>query len=136
LINKADGLEYSYLFWEGVSDKRDWNLSEGYCVPGADTAAFLRQTLGKLGLTPKEYNEFIVFWLPLMQDNPYNLITFQWEEYEASAPLEISPAPDSTLRVFMVYKPLDKPAEVKAPAEPAAFERKGFTVVEWGGSKI
>ena len=136
LINKANGLEYSYLFWEGLAGSPQWDLSGGWCVPGGDTAAFLQRALSGLGLTPAEYNEFIVYWLPLMQDNPYNLITFQWDEYEKSAPLEITPAPDSMLRVFMVFKPLDKPLEIKAPAERPAFARNGFTVVEWGGTKI
>jgi hypothetical protein len=72
--------------------------------------------LSGLGLTPREYNEFIVYWLPQMQDNKYNLITFQWEAYEELAPLAISPAPDSSLRVFMVFAPLEAPIEISAPA--------------------
>jgi hypothetical protein len=137
LINKADGLEYSYLFWEGFPDgAKPWNLNEGYCVAGADTASFLQKTLGELGLTPKEYNEFIVYWLPQMQNNPYNLITFQWEEYESLAPLSISPAPDSVLRVFMVFSPLETPVEISAPAKRTPFVRNGFTVVEWGAAKV
>ncbi|MDR1410457.1 MAG: hypothetical protein LBJ12_09435 [Oscillospiraceae bacterium] len=52
-------------------------FARGWCVSGSDTAAFLQKKLAQLGLTPKEYDEFIVYWLPLMQDNPYNLITFQ-----------------------------------------------------------
>ena len=135
LINKADGLEYSYLFWEGIANQTHWDLSEGYCVAGGDTAAFLQKNLSRLGLTPKEYNEFIVYWLPQMQDHPYNLITFQWDAYEKTAPLTITPAPDSMLRVFMVFVPLDKPMQVKAPAERAPFVRRGFTAVEWGGSE-
>ena len=136
LINHADGLEYSYLFWEGQSEHAWWNLEEGYCVAGADTAVFLQKTLGELGLTPKEYNEFIVYWLPQMQDNPYNLIAFQWEEYERIAPLTIKPAPDSMLRVFMVFVPLESPVDIKTPPERPAFSRDGFTVVEWGASRI
>ncbi|MDR0883706.1 MAG: hypothetical protein LBN05_03755 [Oscillospiraceae bacterium] len=136
LVNKADGREYSYLFWEGLGDNLQWNLSEGWCVPGGDTAAFLQEKLAALGLTPKEYNEFIVYWLPLMQDNAYNLVTFQWTEYEKAAPLVVNPAPDSTLRVFMVYKPLTAPVAVPAPAERPAFDRKGFTLVEWGGTQV
>ncbi|MDR0221899.1 MAG: hypothetical protein LBI54_10930 [Lachnospiraceae bacterium] len=137
LINKADGLEYSYLFWEGYPDEAEWwDLSEGYCIAGVDTASFLQSKLSELGLTPREYNEFIVYWLPQMQDNPYNLVTFQWEEYEALAPLTITPTPDSVLRVFMVFAPLEKPVEIKAPAERPAFARSGFTVVEWGATRI
>ena len=137
LINKADGLEYSYLFWEGYSDSPEWwDLSEGYCVTGADAALFLQKTLGGLGLTPREYNELIVYWLPQLQDNRYNLISFQWREYERIAPLYIEPEPDSVLRVFMIFAPLENPVEIKAPGARETFERKGFTVVEWGASKI
>lgn len=85
----ADGNEYSYLFWEGVSDTV-YDFSKGFCVAGEDTADFLRETLSAIGLTPEEYNEFIVYWLPKMQDNPYNLISFQAGRYTESARLEIT----------------------------------------------
>jgi hypothetical protein len=136
LVNKADGQEYSYLFWEGLPKNVRWDLGQGWCVPGGETAAFLRRHLAQLGLTPAEYNEFIVYWLPQMQDNAYNLVTFQWQEYERAAPLTISPAPASVLRVFMVYKPLAQPVAAEPPAERPTFARQGFTVVEWGGTKV
>ena len=47
----------------------------------------------------------------------------------------VIPSPDSMLRVFMAWKPLDAPIEIK-PQELPAFARNGFTVVEWGGAKI
>ena len=128
------GKEYSYLFWEGVTDTQ-YDLTEGYVVKGSDTAEFLQETLDAMGLTPKEYNEFIVYWLPKMQDNPYNLITFQKEAYTDSAVLNISPEPDSVLRVFMVWKALDAPVKIGEP-EIETFERIGFTVVEWGGTEL
>lgn len=126
--------EYSYLFWEGQYNY-DFDLSKGYVVAGEDTAEFLQKTLAAMGLTPREYNEFIVYWLPLMQNNPYNLIAFQEKEYTDYAPLYITPEPDNVLRVFMVYKPLDEPIEIEQP-EIKPFKREGFTVVEWGGSRV
>ena len=45
-------------------------MTEGFCVKGEDTAAFLEDALSKLGLNRKEANEFIVYWLPLMEQNP------------------------------------------------------------------
>jgi hypothetical protein len=135
LINHADGLEYSYLFWEGRSDSVAYDFSKGFAVSGADTAAFLRDKLASLGLTPREYNEFIVYWLPQMQNNPYNLITFQQEAYTGNAKLIITPEPDSMLRVFMAYKPLDAYTAIE-PQELEPFERTGFTVVEWGGARL
>lgn len=79
LLTDAAGQTYNYLYWEGVSNMR-YDFSEGFCVAGKDTALFLEESLARLGLTRKEANEFIVYWLPRMQENPYNLISFQKEE--------------------------------------------------------
>ena len=70
-----------------------------------------------------------------MEGNPYNLITFQKEAYEETAGLLISPKPDSILRVFMVYMPLEQPVQAEEPGA-GPLERRGFTVVEWGGKEI
>lgn len=134
LINQSDGREYSYLYWEGLTDVR-YDFSKGFVVAGADTAAFLQQNLAFLGLTPREYNEFIVFWLPQMQDNPYNLVTFQGDRYTDNARLTIEPQPDTLLRVFMVYKPLQRSIEIEEPILTRT-DRTGFTVVEWGGTCV
>ena len=129
-----DGKEYYALYWEGVQQTK-WDFSSGYCVKGEDTAAFLEWALAEQGLTAREANEFIMYWLPRMQENPYNVISFQGAAYTDSAALEITPAPDSLLRVFMVYYPSD--TEVEIPRQIfQGFERIGFTVVEWGGSEI
>ena len=134
LTDIATQKEYSYLFWEGLSEIK-YDMSKGFVVKGSDTAEFLQNILAETGLTPKEYNEFIVYWLPKMQENPYNLITFQTDVYTENALLEISPEPDSILRVFMAYEALEKPITVEEPIiEP--FTRNGFTVVEWGGTEI
>lgn len=128
------GNEYSYLFWEGENNT-DYDFSTGFCVAGADTADFLREKLAEIGLTPREYNEFIVYWLPKMQDNPYNLISFQSERYTDTAKLDIDPEPDSVLRVFMAWKPLHR-AQTIEPQTFTPFARDGFTVVEWGGCEV
>ena len=153
LVDLATRKEYSYLFWEGLTDVRynmnTWrgifepsvsntlwyDMSRGYVVKGEDTAEFLQDILARMGLTPRVYNEFIVYWLPKMQENPYNLITFQTDAYTEHARLAISPEPDSLLRVFMAYQALEEPVEVEEP-EVRPFLRDGFTVIEWGGTKV
>lgn len=134
LTNRADGREYTYLYWEGQRAV-DYDFSQGFVVPGDETAAFLQQTLAALGLLPREYNECIVYWLPLLQQNPYNLISFQQEAYTEGAALQVTPQPDSMLRVFMACKPLDAPIDIEPQPLPA-FERQGFTLVEWGGCLV
>ena len=50
-------------------------------------------------------------------------------------PLEITPRPDTTIRVIMNYKPLNTPIKVTAQ-QLTTPTRTGFTVVEWGGAEI
>lgn len=133
IIDKYDGEEYYCLYWEGTG-AADWDMSEGFVVKSEDTADFLRSKLKEIGLTPRESNEFIIYWLPELQKNDCNFITFQTDVYEKNAGLEISPAPDSMLRVFMVYEPCSEDFSAE-PQEFEPFERNGFTVVEWGGQK-
>lgn len=134
LQNLRDGKEYSYLFWEGVTDAQ-YDMSSGFVVKGEDTAEFLQEKLAALGLLPEEYNEFIVYWLPQMERNPWNLITFQTDAYTSQAALHIEPELDSIIRVFMAYCPLEKPIDVPEPVLHT-MPRKGFTVVEWGGTEV
>ena len=133
-LTDSSGKSYNYLFWEGKTNT-EYDFSKGFCVAGEDTAEFLENALSQLGLTRREANEFIVFWLPRMQKNEYNLIAFQDKAYTDSAVLDISPQPDSVLRVFMAWKSLDKAVDIE-PQEFDSFQRSGFTVVEWGGCEV
>jgi len=135
LINLKDSKEYSYLFWEGESNNVNWDLSKGFVVEGNDTADFLQRKLSEIGLLPKEYNDFISYWLPEMEQNKYNLIAFQGDQYTENAQLIINPKPNSILRVFMAYKPLTYRVNIKEQTFNQ-FERDGFTVVEWGGARV
>ena len=132
-LTDAVGQTYNYLYWEGVS-RTEYDFSQGFCVPGRDTAAFLEDTLATLGLNRREANEFIVYWLPHMEGNAYNLIAFQTSSYTDHARLTITPEPDTLIRVFMAYRPLEKAVEI-APQTLTAPERTGFTAVEWGGAE-
>jgi len=135
LQNIADNREYSYLFWEGENYPLTIDETKGFVVKGSEAQSFLQTKLAALGLTPREYNEFIVFWLPKMEHNPYNFVQFVGSEYVNLAPLSISPKPDSVLRVFMALKPLKEAISV-TPQVIQPFERKGFSVVEWGGTEL
>lgn len=128
-----NGMQYSYLYWEGETDF-EFDFSKGFCIKGSETASFLEDALEKLGLNRKEANEFIVYWLPIMQENAYNIITFAGADYDETAKLIIDPSPDTLIRVMMGFKASDTEVEIE-PQELTAPERKGFVVVEWGGSE-
>ena len=131
-LTDGAGQSYNYLYWEG-EDRNEYDFSRGFCVAGADSAAFLEDALARLGLTRREANEFIVFWLPQLEENPYNLIAFQTDAYTDHARLTVTP--ETVLRVFMAWKPLDAPVEIEAQPLTAPT-REGFTLVEWGGSRV
>ena len=133
-LTDENGRTYYCLYWEAESDV-DYDFSQGFCVRGEDTAAFLENALAQLGLTEREANEFIIYWLPLMQENAYNRIAFQTEVYESHAKLTVDPAPDTLIRVFMAWQGLDAPVDIPAQTLTAPV-RTGFTVVEWGGSEV
>ena len=134
LIDPETGRMYYCLFWEGVTET-EYDFSEGFCVAGADMADFLEQALAVLGLTEREANEFLIYWLPRMEQNEYNLISFQSEAYTDHACLSIQPEPDTVIRVFMAYKPVENEQEIPEQTL-AAPERSGFAVVEWGGCEL
>ena len=128
-LTDRKGQSYNYLYWEGLT-KMSYDFSEGFCVSGSETAEFLDKALSELGLTRKEANELIVFWLPLMKENPYNIISFQTDKYTDHARLTITPEPDTVIRVFMAYQPSKKKIAMK-PQLLTSPERTGFTAVEW-----
>ena len=103
-LTDKNGREYYALYWEESSTTAYYDFVDGFCVKGEDSAAFLEEKLAELGFTDKEANEFIIYWLPKMENNPYNLISFLDEQYIENAELQVFPAPDSVLRVFMAWR--------------------------------
>lgn len=133
-LTDKNGTDYNYLYWEGDINA-DYDLSKGFCIRGEDTATFLEYALEKLGLNRREANEFIVFWSPYMQENEYNVISFQQRSYTDAARLDITPKPDTLIRVFMTWYAADSYVEIENQILNAP-ERKGFTAIEWGGTEI
>ena len=124
------------LYYENESNVEFKVEKDGFVVKGEDSASFLEEKLAKLGLTEKEAEEFIVYWLPKMEANKYNYIRFATpEEIEKNMALEINPNPDTTIRVLMTFKGLENPIEVEEQ-ELVTPERVGFVAVEWGGTEI
>lgn len=126
------------LFWEGVSDKFEPDFTYSYCVKGSDTADFLWEQLHKRGLNDTESGDFISYWLPRMQDNAYNIIAFQGENYTDIAKIKTYPWPELTtqIRVFMAFKASDKELPLTNIPDIKTPERKSYTLVEWGGMEV
>lgn len=135
ILNYADGKTYPYLFWEG-KDSDTVNVTKGFVVERDNLKKFLKKSLKEMGLKGNEKAEFMDFWLPRMMENtqPYFFVSFLGtQDFNKIAPLEITPKPDTLIRIFMYFEPLNTKIKV-AEQDLKSVKRKGFTVVEWGGT--
>jgi len=133
--------EYNYLFWEGKSIVKTYelNFTKGFVVETENLVNFLEEKLSTMGLNSKEQQDFITYWYPRMSNNKSNYIHFLFnDDYAKYAKLTIEPKPDSMFRVFMVWssaKDIVLVTDMQEQEIPT-MQRKGFTVVEWGGAEM
>ena len=85
----------------------------------------------------QERSDMLSYWVPTMlrKNAPYYRFAFlQTAEMNRIAPMQVTPTPDTTYRLFLTWSP-----EQSLPPTPLQPEflphliRKGFTLVEWGG---
>lgn len=138
-LTDKEGRSYRYLFWEGVADV-NWKQESGFLVKSEEAQMFLEKTLTHLGLNELEQNDFITYWLPKLQSNQESFISFATQQYTDAAKLTVTPKPDSVLRVQMLLTKVDEHNREKYAKLPKqklpTFDRKGFVVVEWGGTDL
>ena len=122
-----------YREWETYGED---NFTEWFVVKWEDTISFLEEKLSLLWLNEREAEEFIVYWLPQMENNKYNLIRFETkEEQDENMPLNVTPTPDTVIRVMMDWKAIEEPIDIPEQ-ELITPERNWFTVVErWGSPR-
>lgn len=127
-----DNNYYYALYWEEIPTKKV-DFSTGFYVNGNNAIQFLENKLSLIGLNDRERNEFIMYWLPILENNNHSLVYFEFtDEKQENNKLIIEPTPDSLLRLTMHVKRVNKKVTIKEQ-ELNTFERKGFVAVEWGG---
>lgn len=132
-LTTADGRAHRYLFWESGLEDAPAPLTEGFVVSRAELPRFLERSVQTLGLDARETADFLEFWISRMSVKPWAAVRFvPRAEIDAAAPLEVSPAPDTVIRVLVDFRALDAPVTLK-PQTLSPASRKGFAVVEWGG---
>jgi len=134
IYNYENKETYPYLFWEGIALQYEMP-EEGFVFSAEELENGLREKLELLGLIEKEIDDFMEFWYPriLESDAPYYFVSFLEQKlFDELAPLEVTPSPDTIIRVFMDYKPLEEKVEVVEPVIITP-KRNGFIVSEWGG---
>ena len=129
----ADGKSYYALYWDEVK-VHPVDFSTGFYVTKENAISFLEEKLTYIGLSDRERNEFIMYWLPILEKNGQSLVYFELtEERESYSKIHITPEPDSLLRLVIHIKKVDHKVNIKEE-KLTRFNRKGFTAVEWGGT--
>lgn len=128
------GKTYPYLFYEAILDNV-FIQPQGSLVRGSDLVSYFADTLPRLGLNTQEAKDFVEYWLDrLSQDQPYYFIHWLSPEQIAELePVSMTVVPDSEIRIRAYFQPLAAPMSVSPQELPVPTQRRGFTLVEWGG---
>ena len=135
-----EGKNYDYIFWEGEApySAKQLMARPGTMVRKSDYLAFLEESLSNIGLSDKEKNDFIVYWMPELQKHDNCFISFMiGDECDQRARVDIQPTPENFLRVYMVFMSLEEGSGFSPnPQTFSPVDRNGFTAVEWGGFEV
>ena len=136
LVDLDTGKKLYSLYYESENKENYKIEKDGFCIKKEDIVPFLEEKLEILGLNYKEKEEFIVYWLPQLEKHNYIYIRFaDKEEIANNMELEITPKPDTLIRVMMTWKGLEMPVDVNEQ-KLTEVNRTGYTIVEWGGTEI
>lgn len=128
-----NGKYYYALYWDELNPN-SVDFQTGFYVTKEKAISFLEEKLSIIGLNDRERNEFIMYWLPKLEENGKSLVYFELtEERELYNKLMISPKPDSLLRINMHIKKVEQEVFIKEQIL-SHFDRVGFVAVEWGGT--
>ena len=134
-MKDEDGKYYYALYWDEDNNTKE-EFKEGFYVTKENASEFLEEKLDYIGLNEKEKNEFIMYWLPILEKNGKNIVRFSFtEELQEKNEIIIEPKPDSLLRVHINIKKVNKKVNIKEQ-KIKPFNREGYSAVEWGGRII
>ncbi|EUC55115.1 ubiquitin-like protein [Rhizoctonia solani AG-3 Rhs1AP] len=182
LWDHATGREIAYLFWEAhtnpklpssppttrpsspvESPSQVFDPASPVLLPSHSTllsfdkvTGYIDDVLLALGLHTEARTSFITYWLPNLSKHAFIALRFlSQNEYEQAAPLNITPAPDVTTRVFMLFGGVEE-SQLEQWDEAVAMASKDvtvwrdivgldtgrvhdkslFRVLEWGGMEV
>ena len=138
IFDKKSNRFYNSLFWDGELnfEQNHYVYENGFIVSRDNLTNFLIEKLEQIGLNNNETNDFVQFWLPILEKNEFNFVHFLVnEKYDAISKNEILPKPDTSILVFMEFYKTSSFQKI-VPQNLIKTNRKGFTIVEWGGSDV
>ncbi|EUC55112.1 ubiquitin family protein, partial [Rhizoctonia solani AG-3 Rhs1AP] len=159
----ATDREIAYLFWEAYTNPVAFDPANPVLLPSHPVplpfdkvTGYIDDALLALGLHTEARTSFITYWLPNLSKHTFIALRFlPQNEYEKAAPLNITPAPDVTTRVFMLFRGVEE-GQLEQWDEAVAMASKDvtvwrdiigvdiervhdkslFRVLEWGGMEV
>ena len=129
----VDGKEYGYLFYESMTGDYNMQKEYGFKVPVQGRKAFFEYIANYYGFNKQETEDFVTFWCsrldPKKEYAMYPQLTESIDTYMA---VKITPQPESIFRIWFLFYEYDNSQTMGTPKQVIA-ERKGYTMVEWGG---
>ncbi|EUC55128.1 ubiquitin family protein, putative [Rhizoctonia solani AG-3 Rhs1AP] len=172
LLDHLTNREVAYLFWEAHTSPKlpisppttpsrllsfdparpSILPSDSALLPFDKVTGYIDDALLAMELHAEARTSFITYWLPNLSKHTHIAIRFlPQDQYEESAPLCITPAPEITTRVFMLFMGVEESElgaweAAKVPAEEwsrivgvdkvKAKDVNLFRALEWGGMEV
>ncbi|CAE6458904.1 unnamed protein product [Rhizoctonia solani] len=172
LFDRLTNRKVAYLFWEAHTNLKPpisplttpsrilafdparprISPSDSALLPFDKVTGYIDDALLAMELHTEARTSFITYWLPNLSKHTHIALRFlPQDQYEESAPLCITPAPDITTRVFMLFMGVEESnlgawEAAKVPVEEwsrivgvdkvKAKDANLFRVLEWGGMEI
>lgn len=138
ILDKKSNRYYTSLFWDGAINfpQEHYDYKSGFEVSKNNLNDFLIEKLECLGLNTFETNDFIQYWLPILEKNETNFIHFLVnEDYNSISKNIVNPKPETEIRIFLEFYNLENKTNLPEQIFKKST-RKGFTLIEWGGADV
>ncbi|HOT89399.1 MAG TPA: hypothetical protein PKZ43_00290 [Bacteroidales bacterium] len=123
---------YSYLFYESTQPDV-WQKKDGWIIKKEELESFFRKNMADYGFKGREIEDFIDYWIPLLDDYSYYSIFPQTKNIiNEVIQLNISKQPDNLLRLFYLIKGHNQLLYKLNEPTIEHFQREGYFVTEWG----
>lgn len=125
-------MSFTHLFYEAMTPYPKVP-EQGWMIDGNNIANALYDIGRQMGLNDNESQELGRYWKTKLKSSPYYFVgLIDEKEIDKLEPIEITPKPDTLIRMRFYFVPTSQLQPVRIP-ELHPTERKGFTAVEWGG---
>jgi len=128
-----DGYAYNYLFYECLTNPNLFEKKEGFVIHTDSRKQQFEEIMQAYGFNTEEINDFTEFWCEKLEaGKTYVMYPQMTDMVDNAMEIQIIPKPDSCIRMWFLFVECDDNMSVDEP-KIQAFERNGYTVVEWGG---